>query len=75
MTLLDNQGHGYNLGDVNHDNAVDINDVTAIISHVLGSVSEGYYCPICANVDGNNVVDINDVTALISYVLTGAWAE
>ena len=60
---------------MNHDGEVDINDVTAMISYVLGTSNTEACCPICADVDNTNEVDINDVTAAISYVLTGVWPE
>ena len=67
VTLFEN-GHGYQPGDVNHDDHVDINDVTRLIAQVLGSNTEPC-CPICADVYSNGIVDINDVTALIDKVL------
>ena len=74
VTLLENQGHGFQKGDVNHDNGIDINDVTALISYVLGNNIDNF-CPICASVNSDNQIDINDVTALISFVLGGSWPE
>ena len=59
-------------GDVNGDQTVDIDDVTALISYVLNGNSSGINmeaadcCP-----DGR--IDIDDVTALINYVLNGSW--
>ena len=55
------------LGDVNHDDTIDIEDVTMLISLVLGIDNSG--CPLCANVDQEGGIDINDITALISIVL------
>ncbi len=60
------QGHGYELGDVNHDHAVNIADVTALIDYLLGS---GSACEICANVNGDEGINIADVTALIDLLL------
>ena len=68
VTLFDNS-HPYAVGDVNHDGAVDVEDVTSLISMVLGNDSNG--CPVCANVDQVGAIDINDVTVLISMVLGG----
>ena len=73
VTLFGNS-HAYIVGDVNHDNGVDINDVTALISYVLGNNIDNF-CPICASVNSDNQIDINDVTALISFVLGGSWPE
>ena len=56
------------IGDVNMDGEVDINDVTALISHVLGQVVDPFDSQ-AANVNGDNAIDINDVTSLISTVL------
>lgn len=69
VTLFEN-GHGYELGDVNHDRSVTISDVTALIDMLL-SGGDSEYCPICADVDGMNGVTIADVTALIDMLLSG----
>ena len=58
--------HGYALGDVNHDEMVDINDVTDLIDYLLG-ISE--VCTICADVDEDGEISINDVTMLIDKLL------
>jgi hypothetical protein len=66
VTLFEN-GHGYEVGDVDHDGKVDINDVTALIDYLLGTNSNA--CTICADVDGDDNVSIEDVTALIDNLL------
>lgn len=55
-------------GDVNDDNAVNISDVTLLISAVL---NENYNSINRANgdMDGNGVINISDVTALITIVM------
>ena len=58
--------HGYSIGDVNHDHAVNIADVTALIDYLLGT---GTACEICADVHGDTVINIADVTALIDVLL------
>ena len=60
----------YMLGDVNHDHALDVSDVTALITHVLGATSDVFYSAQ-ANVDGDTegTIDVSDVTALISRIL------
>ena len=55
-------------GDVNMDGEVDINDVTALIAHVLGQVVSPFDSQ-AANLNGDNEIDINDVTQLIAMVL------
>lgn len=58
--------HDYEVGDVNHDHAVNIADVTALIDYLLGS---GSVCETCANVNGDEGINIADVTALIDLLL------
>jgi hypothetical protein len=59
--------HDYEKGDVNHDHAVNIADVTALIDLLLGSSLNA--CSICADVNGDQSVNIADVTALIDLLL------
>ena len=69
VTLLEEQGHGYQIGDVNHDGKLSIADVTALINYLLTGSTDGA-CEICANVNGDDKVSINDVTELINILLT-----
>lgn len=59
--------HGYEPGDVNHDEKFSIQDVTALIDYLLGSNND--ICPICADVNQDQAVSIQDVTALIDMLL------
>lgn len=59
-------GTGYQIGDVNHDGKVNIQDVTALINILLTQV----IAPDEANVNGDNIINISDVTALINKLLT-----
>ena len=65
VTLFEN-GHGYDLGDVNHDGKVNISDVTDLINRLL---SGNGGCDICADVNGDNAINISDVTDLINLLL------
>ena len=67
VTLFEN-GHGFELGDVNHDGDVNIKDVTDLIDYLLG-VGEIPICNVCADVFADGAVDIADVTALIDHLL------
>ena len=58
----------YEIGDVNHDHAVSISDVTTLIDMLLSGVDE---FPAEANVNGDETVSISDVTALIDKLLSG----
>ena len=61
--------HGYEVGDVNHDNMIGIEDVTTLIDYILGNTTD--ICLICAEVNGDGIIGIADVTALIDIILTG----
>ena len=67
VTLFEN-GHGFELGDVNHDGDINIKDVTDLIDYLLG-VGEIPICNVCADVFADGAVDIADVTALIDHLL------
>ena len=67
VTLFDN-GHDYQLGDVNHDGFLTVADVTMLINGVL---SGDDICPICADLNSDNSINIADVTMLINKVLSG----
>ncbi len=64
---LPQEGHGYELGDVNHDNAVNIADLTELVDSLLGA--EGDICTICADVNPDGEINIADVAALIDMLL------
>ena len=70
VTLFDNgpAPHGFEPGDVNHDGAVTIKDVTALIDYLLGSNT--VICTTCADVSGDSQVTIKDVTSLIDKLLS-----
>ena len=61
------EGNPYELGDVNHDNNVDIVDVTEMINDLLNGTNECYLD--CADLNGDGKMDITDVTALINFLL------
>ena len=66
VTLFQN-GHGYALGDVNHNGNVGIEDVTTLTDYILGNTTD--ICLICADVNGDGQIGIADVTALIDMIL------
>ena len=59
--------HGYSVGDVNHDGAVNIADVTRLIDYLLGI--QTLECTVCADVKADGAINIADVTALIDLLL------
>jgi len=68
ITLADG-GQTHMRGDVNHDGAVTIADVTALIDYLLGG---GSICTTCADVNSDTTVTIADVTDLIDLLLSGS---
>ena len=72
VTLFEN-GHGYALGDVNHDGVVSVTDMTELIDGLLDENTT--LCPICSDVDQNGAININDVTTLIDILLAGQPAN
>ncbi len=67
VTLFENS-HCFDLGDVNHDGAVTVADVTTLINRVLSGTGG---CDICGDVNGDERIDIGDITGLINIVLRG----
>lgn len=67
VTLFQN-GHGFELGDVNHDGTISILDVTILIDYLLGNAE---VCIICADLSGDNYISIHDVTMLSDQILSG----
>lgn len=59
----------WQMGDVNHDYSVDVQDVTMIISYILGSTDENFFVEQ-ADMDGIEPIDVNDVTAVIAFILS-----
>ena len=56
-------------GDANGDNAVDINDVTALVDYLLGVGAKDGFNEAAADVNHDGVLDINDVTDLVDQLL------
>ena len=67
VTLFEN-GHGFEPGDVNHDEAINITDVTLLIASLMDEGGNAV-CPICADLNDDGIVNITDVTLLINLVL------
>ncbi|MBR5102503.1 MAG: dockerin type I repeat-containing protein [Muribaculaceae bacterium] len=64
------QGNYSKNGDVNGDGEIDVKDVTALISYILGDTPAGFIVENAnVNEDPNGEVDVQDVTALISLIL------
>ena len=60
---------GYQRGDVNGNEVIDINDVTLLIGYVRGqSIQLDSYQLAAADVNGDGLIDINDITDLIAML-------
>ena len=60
--------HNYSVGDANHDNAVNIADVTTLVDYLLNP-ADNECCLICGDINGDHLVNIADVTSLIDLLL------
>lgn len=68
VTLLEQQEPTHMPGDVNHDNNVNVSDVTLLIAYLLGSPVD--VCTTCADVNGDDGITVSDVTRIISAILS-----
>ena len=64
--LYPNENHM--AGDANGDGAVDVNDVTTVINHILGKNPQPFIFDN-ANVNSDNEVNVMDVTLIINIIL------
>ena len=55
-------------GDANNDGVVDVADITAIASYILGSVPTGFNTDN-ADANGDSTIDVADITATASIIL------
>lgn len=62
------KGHGMNQGDVDHNGAINIGDLTLLIDYLLNG--EETTCVYCGDMDSNSKIDIGDVTILIDRLLS-----
>ena len=58
-------------GDVNNDGAIDVSDVTLLISIVLSNNTDGYDFAVL-DLDHDGYIDVSDVSALIKIVLNSS---
>ena len=67
VTLFDNGSVVFDTGDVNHDNNVNISDVTLLIDYLLNS--NGDICKHCGDINTDGEISISDATLLIDMLL------
>ena len=58
------------MGDVNMDGSVNVADVTALISYILGTPVSPFNVDV-ANINGDESINVADVTGLIAIILAG----
>ena len=58
----------YDLGDVNHDERVDVTDVVIIIDHILMKNPDNFDASV-ADVNSNGSIDVTDVVMIIDAIL------
>ena len=66
VTLFEN-GHSYQLGDVNHDGTVNVTDVTTLITYQFGNSTN--CCEICGDINQDGIINVTDVTMLITMLI------
>ena len=62
------------VGDANNDGNVDVADITAIASHILGNTPESFNAEN-ADVNGDGTIDVADITATAGIILNGPGIE
>lgn len=60
----------YLLGDVNSDGALDVADVSLLVSYILGNDPSPFATNL-ADTNSDGIVDVSDVSTLINMVLSG----
>lgn len=58
------------LGDATNDGTVDVSDITAVASYILGTTPEAWNSTN-ADVNQDGLIDVSDITAIASIILTG----
>ena len=56
-------------GDIDNNGEINVNDISAMVGHILGSTQDEP--PIEADLDGDGVIGINDVLILVELILEG----
>ena len=67
VTLFEN-GHSYEVGDVDHNGTVDPADISSLINYLLNGTA---ICPICGDIDCDGDIDPADISGLINFLLNG----
>lgn len=62
------------LGDVNHDENVDISDVVMISNYILGNTNDNFHIEE-SDITGDGIIDISDVVALVNIILNDENTE
>lgn len=60
---------GYAMGDVNHDGAVNVTDVSLTVNHILGNATPVFY-EENADMDQDGNINITDITNIVNLILS-----
>lgn len=71
-TIFADVTDGFNKGDANGDNSVDVSDAVVVISRFHDSTKTPN-CPINADANGDEVIDVSDAVVIIAMFHYGAF--
>ena len=60
---------GYAIGDVNHDDDVNVTDASILVDFILGNKQEFFFIE-SADYDKNGIINVSDVTNLVDIILS-----
>ena len=62
---------GYKLGDVNHDNRVNVDDITSMVNYICLKNPSPFYTSEANTAPSNPTINVDDLTALINIIKSG----
>ena len=66
--VIEEEGCGYELGDVNHDTKINAKDATLILQKSVGVLKEtAVFCEACAEVSGDGKLNAKDSTLILQF--------
>jgi len=67
QTLISQSGWG--LGDVDGDGSINVADIVALISYILGNIQPTEAQLLAADINEDGIVNVADLTAIINIIL------
>lgn len=59
---------GYKMGDVNHDNLVNVDDLTAVVRYICGKNPSPFYVEQANVATSSSAINVDDLTAIINII-------